>query len=160
MNRYDIYCTEDKPSARARTAEAAIAEEIDAWWDQESFEFTSYVAIPKEGRRGFLAQFDLPQGADHIATLHVSTESVALWTSCLKPIGAWISSCRTRSTSEGGVDEVLERIHALEQSGFTQGEPSLQRLGESIDRYRLQNIIYDYRSLLEECFSIEDGDLE
>ena len=160
MNRYDIYCTEDKPSARARTAEAAIAEEIGAWWDQESCEFTSYVAIPKEGRRGFLAQFDLPTGADHIATLHVSTESVALWTSCLKPIGAWISSCRTRSTSEGGVDEVLERIHALQHSGCAQREPSLQRLGESIDRYRLQNIIYDYRSLLQECFSIEYDDLE
>ncbi|NDB99380.1 MAG: hypothetical protein EBZ84_11030 [Betaproteobacteria bacterium] len=160
MNRYDIYCTEDKPSARARTAEAAIAEEIGAWWDQESFEFKSYVAIPKDGRHGLLAQFDLPKGADHIATLCVPTEKVDLWTACLKPIGTWISSCNKWSTSEGGVDEVLERIRARHQSGCALAEPSLQQLGESIDRYRLQNIIYDYRSVLEECFSIEYDDLE
>ncbi|NBP36649.1 MAG: hypothetical protein EBV01_14820, partial [Betaproteobacteria bacterium] len=102
MNRYDIYCAKDNPSARARTAEAAIAEEIGAWWDQESFEFKSYVAIPKDGRHGLLAQFDLPKGADHIATLCVPTEKVDLWTACLKPIGTWISSCNKWSTSEGG----------------------------------------------------------
>lgn len=161
MNRYDIYRVENNPLISEPDAEAVIAAEIGAWWDQQSIELASYVAIPKDGRKGFLAQFDLPADAEHIVMLNVPGEQLDLWTHCLKPIGEWISSCSTWETSDGGVDELLERVKTLRSLRLDQDIPAIEHLYKSIDRYRLQNLIYDYRSVLEACFEIvydEDSD--
>ena len=161
MSRFDVYRLEDDSSMPALNAHAAIAAEIGAWWDQQSFEWSAYVAIPKDGRKGFLAQFDLPANAEHIAMLKIPGEHLDLWTHCLKPIGEWISSCSTWETSDGGVDELLERVKTLCSLKLDQDIPAIEHLYKSIDRYRLQNLIYDYRSVLEACFEIvydEDSD--
>jgi hypothetical protein len=161
MSRFDIYRIEDDSSIPALTTHAAIAAEIGAWWDQQSFELSAYVAIPKDGRKGFLAQFDLPANAEHIVMLSVPGGQLDFWTNCLKPIGEWISSCSTWETSDGGVDELLERVKTLRSLRLDQDIPAIEHLYKSIDRYRLQNLIYDYRSVLEACFEIvydEDSD--
>ena len=161
MSRFDIYRVEDDSSMPALSAKAAIAADIGAWWDQQSFDLSAYVAIPKDGRKGFLAQFNLPANAEHIVMLNVRGEQLNFWTHCLKPIGEWISSCSTWEASDGGVDELLERAKSLRGLGRDQDVASVENLYKSIDRYRLQNVIYDYRSVLETCFEIvyeEDSD--
>ncbi|NDE33063.1 MAG: hypothetical protein EB017_14260, partial [Betaproteobacteria bacterium] len=82
MSRFDVYRLEDDSSMPALNAHAAIAAEIGAWWDQQSFEWSAYVAIPKDGRKGFLAQFDLPANAEHIVMLNIPREHLDLWTHC------------------------------------------------------------------------------